>query len=68
MATVGTADAGIASRSIEPRAIIDEQTIDVKHLRERYVDELAVGYIADTDESGLSLRLVDRFLEAVQAS
>lgn len=29
---------------------------------------IAVGYIADADEGGLGLRLVDRFLEAVKSA
>lgn len=44
LATVGVADvAGVASRSIAPRAVVNEQTVGVKCLFESNVDELAVG-------------------------
>ena len=43
-ATVGAANvAGVSSRSIAPCAIINEKTVGVERLRERYVDEFAVG-------------------------
>ena len=50
LATVGFANvAGVASRSIAPCAIVDEQTVGVERLRKRYVDELAVGSQRHTD-------------------
>ena len=43
-ATIGPANvAGISTRSVAPCAIVNEQTVGVERLRERYVDELAVG-------------------------
>ena len=49
-AAVGFANvAGVASRSIAPCAIVNEQTVGVERLRERYVDELAVGSKRHTD-------------------
>lgn len=50
LAAIGFADvAGVSSRRISPRAIVDEQTVGVERLRERYVDEFAVGSQRHTD-------------------
>lgn len=48
--TIGSANvAGVASRSIAPRAIIDEQTVGIKCLFKSNVDEFAVGSQRHTD-------------------
>ena len=46
----------------------EEYRLDTSGTRRVVQLGIAVGYVADAYESGLSLRLVDRFLEAVKSA